>query len=158
MNSVFAKLKQRLLYHFIYKEYTNQTFKTLLTKNLFILENDFLTHYYHVLEKMLYMNKINLELLMGEFQKLEDEELFFNEEDLGIEVMCVVDNIVIERRALKNYFELVNRYKKGVLETDYIDSFKSKNAVYLKDMQYNAEEFISLYESESYSLEQNVKK
>lgn len=102
------------------------------------------------------MNQINLELLMGEFAKIEEEMEPFLLEDIEVATFCVTENVVIERRALKNYFALVSRFKQGNLYLEYIDCFKRKNNQYIQDMQYNANEFISFYDEENnFCLEKN---
>lgn len=156
MGREFDKLKEKLLYHYIYKEYTKQTFSTLLSKNLFILENKFLIDYYHIIMEVMYMNQINLELLMGEFARIEKEMKPFLLEDIEVAALCVTENVVIERRSLINYFALVSRFKQGNLNLEYIDCFKRKNNQYIQDMQYNANEFISFYDEENnFCLEKN---
>lgn len=156
MGREFDKLKEKLLYHYIYKVYTKQAFSTLLSKNLFLLENKLLVDYYHILMEVMYMNQINLELLMSEFVRLEKNMKPFLLEDIEVAVFCVTENVVIERRALKNYFALVSRFKRGILNLEFIDSFKRKNNQYIQDMQYNANEFISFYDEENnFCLEKN---
>lgn len=156
MGREFDKLKEKLLYHYIYKVYTKQAFSTLLSKNLFILENKLLVDYYHILMEVMYMNQINLELLMGEFARIEEEMEPFLLEDIEVAVLRVTENVVIERRALKNYFALVSHFKQGTLNLEFIDSFKRKNNQYIQDMQYNANEFLSFYDEENnFCLEKN---
>lgn len=139
----FTKLKQDIVKYNIYSIQTKNVLNELLNNNLFISTDIILCENFTILQEQITKNNLILNKLIILIKKLENNLKYFDVDDISVLFMCVKENIVMERRLLKNCYQIFKMYQENKLEKNY-QVLKNKEQKYIQDMGYNYEEFNSI--------------
>lgn len=144
MNEWFLQLKKEIMSKYLYKEITHKVLLDILINNPIVLKNETLNSYFHSICEYMNLNSNILEIMICHLKDIEDNDLSFLIEDIEVYVMCVKENIVIERRMLKSFFDLLKWVLNINKDEDFVNTFVSRYKKYAQDMDYNYQEFSSL--------------